>query len=41
MKLITPEKILWSLEDLSPEIVVPEEIASRARRALERMLEIT
>ncbi|HTZ39372.1 MAG TPA: quinolinate synthase NadA [Syntrophales bacterium] len=39
MKLITLEKILWALEDLQPEIDVPQEIATKARRCIERMLE--
>jgi len=38
MKLVTAEKILWSLEDKGPVIDVDEEIASRARGAVERML---
>jgi quinolinate synthase len=40
MKLTTPEKILWSLEDLATVVDVPEEIAGRARRAIERMLKV-
>jgi quinolinate synthase len=40
MKLITLEKILWSLEEMSPEIKVPELIRIRAKRAVDRMLEI-
>lgn len=38
MKLITLEKVLWSLEDLKYEISVPKDIADRARAAIERML---
>lgn len=41
MKLITLEKILWSLEEMSPEIRVPEPIRVRARRAVDRMLEVS
>ena len=41
MKLNTLEKLLWSLEDLEYKVIVPEEIARRARRAIERMLEIS
>jgi len=41
MKLNTLEKLLWSLEDLEVKVVVPEEIARKARRAIERMLEIS
>jgi len=40
MKLNTLEKILWALEDMRPEVSVPEEIAAPARRAIGRMLEI-
>jgi quinolinate synthase len=40
MKLITLEKIWWSLEELSPEVKVPEPIRIRAKRAVDRMLEI-
>jgi len=39
MKLITLEKVLWALEDMQPVIDVPPDIASRARRCIERMLE--
>lgn len=40
MKKITLEKVLHSLETLTPRIVIPPPIASRARRAIERMVEI-
>lgn len=40
MKLITLEKVLWSLEALEPQITVEPAIAERARRAIERMIEI-
>ena len=40
MKLTTLEKVLWSLEDLKTVIKVPEKIAVKARKAIERMLEI-
>ncbi len=40
MKTITLDKVLQSLETLSPEVRVPEETARRARRAVERMLEL-
>jgi quinolinate synthase len=40
MKLITLEKILWSLEEMSPEVKVQESIRVRAKRAVDRMLEI-
>ncbi len=38
MKLTTLEKILWCLEDMSPQITVPKEVADRARTAIERMI---
>ena len=38
MKLITLEKILWALEDMTPEVKVPEEIAIRAKSAVDKML---
>ncbi|MFW6161826.1 MAG: quinolinate synthase NadA [Planctomycetota bacterium] len=40
MKLHTLEKILWSLEDLAYEVTVPPDVAARAKRAIDRMLEI-
>ena len=40
MKTITLDRILRSLETLDPQVCVPEEIARRARRAIDRMLEI-
>ena len=40
MKLITLEKVLESLEGLSPEVKVPEAIRVRAKKAVDRMLEI-
>ncbi len=40
MKRITVEKILWSLEDNKYVITVPEYIRTKAKRALERMVEI-
>jgi quinolinate synthase len=40
MKLITLEKILASLEDLTPEVKVPENIRVKALKAVNRMLEI-
>lgn len=41
MKLNTLEKILWALEDMAPEITVPEDVARAARRPIQRMLEVT
>ncbi len=40
MKKITLEKVLASLEELGPVIEVPGGIADRARRPIERMIEI-
>ncbi|HEV2305908.1 MAG TPA: quinolinate synthase NadA [Candidatus Acidoferrales bacterium] len=40
MKTITLDRVLRSLENLEPQIRVPEEIARGARRAIDRMLEI-
>jgi quinolinate synthase len=41
MKVNTLEKVLWSLEDLQYIVAVPEEIAVRARRAVERMMAVS
>ncbi len=41
MKKITLEKILWSLEDMSVEVRVPEDIRLRAKISLERMLAVS
>jgi len=38
MKLITPEKVLFSLEKMSPEVKVPQEIRLRAKAAVDKML---
>jgi len=40
MKRITLEKVLWSLEDLSYEIIVPPDIMGKARLSIERMLQM-
>jgi quinolinate synthase len=40
MKLITLENVLWSLQDMAPEVKVPEEIRLRAKSAVDRMLEV-
>ena len=40
MKLITLEKVLWSLEDMKPEVKVPEPVRIKAKAAVDRMLEI-
>ncbi len=41
MKLITLEKVLWALEDMKFEVTVPEDIAARAKKAIDRMLAIS
>jgi quinolinate synthase len=41
MKLITLEKLFWALRDFEDEVVVPEEVAAKARGALERMVSVT
>jgi quinolinate synthase len=41
MKRTTQEKILWALEELKEEVEVSAEIRSRAKKAIDRMLEIT
>jgi quinolinate synthase len=40
MKTITLDKMISALEKMEPEVRVPEEIARRARRAIDRMLEL-
>jgi quinolinate synthase len=40
MKMITPEKVLASLQELRDEVVVDPDIAARARGAVERMIAI-
>lgn len=40
MKLISLEKVLWALEELNYEVKVSPEIARKARRAIEIMLQI-
>ena len=40
MKLITLEKVLWSLEEMAPEVKVPEAIRLRAKAAVDKMLAI-
>ncbi len=40
MKLINLEKVLWSLEEMSPEIKVPEATRLRAKAAVDKMLAI-
>ncbi|MFA5238628.1 MAG: quinolinate synthase NadA [Phycisphaerae bacterium] len=40
MKKITLEKVAWSLEDMQYKITVPEEIRIKAKKSLDRMVEI-
>jgi quinolinate synthase len=40
MKKITLEKVLWALEDMQHQIRVPEDIATRARASLDRMIAV-
>jgi len=40
MKRITLEKVLWSLEDMQYKITVPDRIRVKAKRAIDRMVEI-
>jgi quinolinate synthase len=41
MKRTTLEKILWVLEDMENQINVPEEIAARARRCIDAMMNVS
>jgi quinolinate synthase len=38
MKLITLEKILWSMEEMAPVVKVPEPVRIKAKAAVDRML---
>ena len=40
MKTITLDRVIRSLETMSPQITVPVDIAKNARRAIDRMLEL-
>ena len=40
MKTITLDNVLSSLETLTPQVRVPQEIAKKAKRAIDRMLEL-
>ncbi|HVP36323.1 MAG TPA: quinolinate synthase NadA [Terriglobales bacterium] len=40
MKLNNLEKILWSLQDLVYKVEIPEQIARKAKRSIDRMLEM-
>ena len=41
MKLITLENVLWSLEEMAPEVKVADEIRLRAKAAVDKMLEVS
>lgn len=41
MKLTSLEKILWALEDMQHEIIVPEEVRQRAYASIRRMLDLS
>ena len=40
MKLITLESVLWSLQEMNPEVKVPEEIRVKAKATVDKMLEV-
>jgi len=40
MKLITLEKVLWSLQEMNPVVKITEEIRLRAKAAVDKMLKI-
>jgi quinolinate synthase len=40
MKLNNLEKMLWALEDMAPQVTLPEDIAGRAKLAIDRMVSI-
>ena len=40
MKLISLDNILWSLQEMSPQVKVPEEIRTKAKAVVDRILEI-
>jgi quinolinate synthase len=40
MKMITPEKLLRSLQTLTDEVMVPRDVADKARLSVERMIAI-
>ncbi len=41
MKLITLEKVLWSLEAMAPQVKVPETIRRKAKTVVDKMLAVT
>lgn len=40
MKLITLEKVLWSLEEMRPQVKVPEATRLKVKAAVDRVLRI-
>jgi quinolinate synthase len=40
MKKITLEKVLWSMEEMKPQVKIPEDIRIRGLNAVNRMIEI-
>jgi quinolinate synthase len=40
MKLINLEKVLWSLEEIAPQVKVPEKIRLKAKKAVDKMLAV-
>ncbi|NLO73100.1 MAG: quinolinate synthase NadA [candidate division WS1 bacterium] len=40
MKKTTLPKVVACLENMSPEITIPEDLAVRARRSVQRMIEV-
>ena len=40
MKLINLESVLWSLQEMTPEIKVSEEVRVKAKAAVDKMLEV-
>ncbi len=40
MKKITVEKVLWALEDMQYKVTVPDEIRTKAKKAIDKMVEI-
>ena len=41
MKLISLEKVLWSLEDMVYQVKVSDDIAAKARVAIQKMLDLS
>lgn len=39
MKLITLEKVMWALQEMKPEVKVPEDVRLKAKAAVDRMIE--